>query len=231
MNGALAGMSLLPPLLCAAPAAAQSASLPLPGPPAPGGLSIVRVDVARPPAFTVAARGWVPTVHVDIALGNSAARLGVSATRFPALLEGSASSLGGGLSLTQVVAERQRPAWMAWVTGAAGVSGLRHEGRSGMEVVDAAVAGGAARLFRPGEAGKLALSLAPRLQWRRMGQIPGIDPSTVGGGATAAVDWASGIGLGALAGVDLEWLSRRPPGERKFQTTVRVGISYRRLVF
>ena len=209
----------------------QSASLGGPTPPVAHGFSVVRLELGRPPRLTTTDRSWTPTLHVDVALGNSPTRVALRASRLPGVAGPAPASIGGGLSVTQVLVERESPSWMAWLTGAAGVAGLRHELRDRATALDVSVGAGAAWVFSPPGVGEVSLSVAPGLRWRRLSPVPNVDRSAFGGAATATLDWGSQRSIGAHLALDVEWLSSRPAGDRLTQTTLRVGLSYRRLLF
>lgn len=211
-------------------AAAQSASLPGPPPPAAHGFSLVALQLGKSPRFTSAERGWVASAHADVAIKNSATRVALSAARLPPL-GGPSSTIGVGLAVTQVLVERESPARQLWITAAAGAAGLGNELQNDASVLDISLGGGVAQLFTPPSIGEVSVSLSPRLQYRRLTSVPGLERSSAGIAARAALDWASQRSVGALVAFDVEWLSSRPPGDRLVQTTLRVGATYRALLF
>ena len=211
-------------------AAAQSASLPGPPPPAAHGFSLVALQLGKSPRFTSAERGWSVSAQADVAIKNSATRVALSATRLPPLT-GANSTFGLGVAVTQVMVERESPARLLWITAAVGGAGLGNELRSDASVLELSVGGGGAQLFTPPGIGEFSLSLSPRIQYRRLRSVPGIEQSSAGIAARATLDWASQRSFGALVSFDVEWLSSRPAGDRLIQTTVQLGASYRTLLF
>jgi hypothetical protein len=223
-------MLAIPLLTAASVAAAQSTSLPGSQPPAASGLSTFGLQLSRLPRFTRPERGWAAGLHADVAIKNSSTRVALSASRL-APVDGARASLGGGLAVTQVVVERDSPARMGWLTAAAGVVGLRGELHDGATAVDLSVGGGAAQRFAPPGIGELALSLAPRVRYRRLSPIAGFARSTAGAGAALTLDWASRKWFGALVAFDVEWLADRPPGDRPVQTALTLALTSRLLLF
>ncbi len=215
----------------AAPLAGQSAGLP-PWPPAAGdGLSTFGVHLSRLPRFTTSERSWVPSLHADLAIANSRNRVALSAARLSEVEGAGSSSIGAGLAISRVLVEKDSPNRMAWGTLSVGRADLGHEGRDEASVFDVSLAVGLAQIANPPAVGELALAAAPRIQYRRLSGVPGFDRSAVGGGNTLTLDWASQVGLGASAAMDLEWLSERPPGDNAVQVAFRFGASYRLLLF
>jgi hypothetical protein len=215
----------------AAPLAGQSASMP-PWPPAAGdGLSTIGVHLSRLPRFTISDRSWVPSLHADIAIANSPTRVTLSAARFSRAEGAGSSSIGAGLGITRVFVERDFPNRMVWGTLSAGAAGLGHEGREDASVFDLSLAVAGAQILNPPGVGELMLAIAPRLQYRRLSEVAGLDRSAGGGGGTITLDWASQGGLGAVAAMDVEWLSERPAGDKAVQVAFSLGATYRLLLF
>ena len=212
-------------------ARAQSPGTPGPTPPVAHGFSILRLELGRTQRFTGSDRAWTPSLHADVAIRNSGTRLAVSAARFNG--RGAASStIGVGLSVTQVVVERESPARLYWITGGAGTAGLGQELHPGVRVREFVIGGGAAQFFTPPAIGEVMLSLSPRLQWRRFStDLSGLDRNAVGAAATVALDWGSQAHAGALIALEVEWLSHRPPGDKLTQATLRLGVSWRLQLF
>lgn len=210
---------------------AQSPGAPGPTPPVAHGFSIVRLELGRNQRFTSADRAWTPSLHTDVAIKNSGTRVALSASRLAGRGPASAT-VGVGFSVTQVLVERESPTRLLWITGGAGTAGLGHELRPGVSIRDVVIGGGAARFFTPPGIGEVMISLAPRLQWRRLSaELPGLYRHATGAAATLAMDWGSQGHVGALVAVDVEWLSARPVGDRLTQATLRFGLSYRLELF
>jgi hypothetical protein len=215
----------------AAPLAGQSAGLPPWPPAAADGLSTFGVHLSRVPRFTISERSWVPSLHADIAIANSRTRVAVSAARLSEVEGAGSSSIGAGLAVTRVLVERDFPNRMVWGAVSVGGSDLGHEGRDDASMFDVSLAVGGAQILNPPGVGELALVATPRVQYRRLSGVPGLDRSAAGGGATFTIDWASLMGLGASAAMDVEWLSERPPGQKTGQVAFSFGASYRLLLF
>ncbi len=211
-------------------AVAQSASLPGPPPPIAHGFSLVMLQVSHAPRFTTAARGWPISAHADVAIKNSATRVGLNVTRLPTL-SGANSTFGLGVSVTQVLFEGESPARLLWITAAAGGGKLGNELRRDGSVLDMSLGGGAAQFFTPPGIGEVSLSLTPRVQYRRLSSVPGLEGSAGGLAGAITLDWGGQRSIGALVAFEVEWLSSRPPGDRSVQTAVRFGASYRGLLF
>jgi hypothetical protein len=210
---------------------AQSPGSPGPTPPVAHGFSILRLELGRNQRFTGSDRAWTPSLHADVAIKNSRTRVALSAARHPGR-EPASATIGVGLSVTQVVVERESPARLFWLTGGAGTAGLGQELHPGVSVREVVIGGGAAQFFTPPAIGEVMLSLAPRLQWRRLSaELPGLDRNATGAAATLAMDWGSQGHVGALIALDVEWLSARPPGDRLTQATLRLGVSWRLELF
>lgn len=213
------------------PLAAQSTGLP-PWPPAAGdGLSTFGVHLNRLPRFTISESSWVPSLHADIAIMNSRTRVALSAARLSKVEGAGSSSIGAGLGISRILVEKDSPNRMIWGTLSVSGADLGHEGREEASVFDASLAIGLAQIANPPGVGELALAVAPRIQYRRLSDVPGFDRSVGGGGGTLTLDWASQIGLGASAAMDFEWLSERPPGDNAVQVAFSLGASYRLLLF
>ncbi|MEO8451765.1 MAG: hypothetical protein ABI647_18385 [Gemmatimonadota bacterium] len=202
-------------------------------PPVAHGFSILRVDLAKGPGFSVPQRAWAVGVDADVAIKNSHTRLRLSGSRFSAVADGAPASLGFGVSITQVVSETETPARLAWISGGVGVAGLGNELHAGTSVRDASISAGGGLLFAPPGIGEVMLSLAPRFQVRQFSTsaLTGLDRTAAGAGATLSIDWGSQQNLGAMLALDFDWLSSRPVGDHLAQATVRVGGSYRLLLF
>lgn len=227
----LTGIGLATIVALAGSIHAQSPGTPGPTPPVAHGFSILRLELGRNQRFTSSGRAWTPSLHADLAINNSRTRLALSASRLPERRSASAS-YGVGLSVTQVVVERESPALLLWMTGGAGTASLGHELHPGVSVREFVIGGGVARFFTPPAIGEVMISLAPRLQWRRLSaELPGLERNATGAAATLAMDWGSQGHVGALAALDVEWLSARPPGDRLTQATLRFGLSYRLELF
>ncbi len=206
--------------------------VPVPLPPLPGGYSALRLEVARPPRLAIPDRAMVPALLLDVALNNSRTRVGAVVVRYSGISGPAPSSLGAGLSLTRVLVDTETPARLGWVTAGAARVRLDHELLTDAAAWSVLVSGGLARRYTPPAIGELLLTLAPRLEWRRITEPPvGLDRDAAGAGLVGAIDWGSQGRLGALAAVDLEWLSSRPPGLAEVQLGFRVGLSFRLLVF
>jgi hypothetical protein len=214
-----------------APLAGQSASMPPWFPAAGDGLSTFGVHLSRLPRFTLGDRGWVPSLHADIAIANSPTRVALSAARFSKVDGAGSSSIGAGLGISRVFVERDFPNRMVWGTLAAGAADLAPEGREDASVFDLSLTLAGAQILNPPGVGELMLAVAPRVQYRRLSGVPGMDRSAGGGGATITLDWASQSGLGAVAAMEVEWLSERPAGDKAVQVAFGLGATYRMLLF
>jgi hypothetical protein len=214
-----------------APVAGQSASMPPWQPAAGDGLSTFGVHLSRLPRFTLGDRSWAPSLHADIAIANSATRVGVSAVRFSKVEGAGSSSIGASLGLSQVFVERDFPNRLVWGSLSAGGADLGPEGRDDASVFDVSLAVTGAQILNPPGVGELMLAIAPRIQYRRLSGVSGLDRSAGGGGGTVTLDWASQSGLGAVAALDVEWLSERPAGNKAVQVGFSFGATYRMLLF
>lgn len=219
-------------LLAAPPARLPAQVVPVPLPPLPGGYSALRLEVARVPRLAAPGRTWSPALLADVAIANSRTRIGAALARTSGVSGPAPSSLGAGIALTRVLVDAESPARLAWITLGAGTVRLDHELLDDARAWSAVASGGLARRYTPPAIGEVLLTLAPRFEWRRITEPQvGQDRDAAGAGLTGALDWGSQRNVGALAAVDLEWLSSRPSGLDEWQVGFRAGLSFRLLLF
>jgi hypothetical protein len=197
----------------------------------PLGYSAVRFELARAPRFATGGQAFVPGFLADVAVKNSRTRLGAGIARYSGPGDLS-SSLGLGLSLTRVLVDQDSPARLRWITLGAATTELDHEFLADARAREVVLGVGGAKRYAPPAIGEILLVLAPRVRWRRVSPAPpGMDRDAAGAGVTGALDWGSRSNLGALLAADLDWLSSRPAPISKLQLGLRVGLSYRFLLF